>query len=120
LRVLSREGGPLSILKADPDLLEAAAAVGEKFPDLEAVPLENGSGLPYDATPVMAGGGRAMTIVNQDGPIPNYHWPSDTTGNISEPAFKRATEFAARLVTRLDQHDRGYAAASCTSSLMRA
>lgn len=102
LRVLSKEGGPLSTLKADPVLMEAAAAVGAEFPELEAKPLANGSGLPYDATPVTAGGGKAITIVNQDGPIPNYHWPTDTTENISASAFGRAVEFAAKLVRRLD------------------
>lgn len=102
LRVLSREGGPLSTLNADPRLMEAAAAVGAEFPELEARPLKNGSGLPYDATPVMAGGGKAITIVNQEGAIPNYHWPTDTTENLSPPAFRKATEFAARMVLRLD------------------
>jgi len=102
LRVLSKEGGPLSNLAADPLLMEAAAAVGADFPELEARPLANGSGLPYDATPVMAGGGKAITIVNQEGPIPNYHWPSDTMDNISAPAFRRAVEFTGRLVRRLD------------------
>ena len=32
LRVLSKEGGPLSTLKADPELMEAAAAVGAGVP----------------------------------------------------------------------------------------
>jgi len=105
LRVLSKEGGPLSVLRADPGLMEAAAAVGAEVPELEARPLENGSGLPYDATPVMARGGRAMTIVNQEGPIPNYHWPTDTTENISRSSFERAVNFAARLVMRLDSPD---------------
>ncbi|MGK2931406.1 MAG: M28 family metallopeptidase [Solirubrobacterales bacterium] len=103
LRVLSKEGGPLSSLEADPGLMEAAAAVGVDFPELEARPLENGSGLPYDATPVMAKGGRAITIVNQDGPIPNYHWPTDTTMNISSQAFNKAVKFAAKLVRRIDR-----------------
>ncbi|MBK8295247.1 MAG: hypothetical protein IPK93_10925 [Solirubrobacterales bacterium] len=83
--------------------MTAAATVGAKFPNLEARPLENGSGIPYDATPVMVGGGKAITIVNQEGAIPNYHWPTDTTENIAASAFKRAVEFAARLVRRLDK-----------------
>lgn len=103
LRVLSKEGGPLSTFEADPALMKAAAEVGRQFPDLEAKPLANGSGLPYDATPVMAGGGRAISIANQDGPIPNYHWPTDTTANVSPAAFKTAVEFAVRLVERLDR-----------------
>ena len=104
LRVLSKEGGPLSTLTADPALMEAAVAVGQQFPDLRAEPLRDGSGLPYDATPILAGGGRAITIVNQDGPIPNYHWPTDTVSQISRPAFRRATAFGAHLVRRLDSN----------------
>lgn len=104
LRVLSKEGGPLSTLKADPALLEHVRALGEDYPDLRAEPLPDGSGLPYDATPVMEAGGRAISVVNQDGAIPNYHWPTDTANRISRPAFKRAVEFGTRLVQRLDGH----------------
>ena len=103
LRVLSSEGGPLSGLKADPGLLTAAEAVGREFPELRAEPLANGSGLPYDATPVMQAGGRAISIVNQEGAIPNYHWPSDTADRISPSAFRRAVEFGGRLVERIDR-----------------
>jgi hypothetical protein len=103
LRVLSREAGPTGS-KADPELMKAAARVGEKHPDLAAVPLEDGSGLPYDATAVNARGGKAITIANQgDGPILNYHWPTDTSAHISEEAFARAVRFAATLVKELDQ-----------------
>lgn len=102
LRVLTKEGGPLSSLKADAGLLEAAEAVGRGRPDLRAEPLADGSGLPYDATPVMAKGGRAISVVNQEGAIPNYHWPTDTADRISAPAFRRAVEFGAALVRRLD------------------
>ena len=56
----------------------------------------------YDQTFLPPGGGKAITIVNQEGPIPNYHWPSDTMDNISAPAFRRAVEFTGRLVRRLD------------------
>lgn len=102
LRVLSKEGGPLSSLKADRGLLEAAEAVGRSRPDLRAEPLADGSGLPYDATPVMAAGGKAISVVNQEGAIPNYHWPTDTADRISAPAFRRAVEFGAALVRHLD------------------
>ena len=103
LRVLSKEGGPLSNLKADPELIELSAAVGEEHPELRAEPLADGSGLPYDATPVLQAGGRAITVVNQEGAIPNYHWPTDTADRISYPALKRAIDFGAALVRRLDR-----------------
>ena len=53
LRVLSREAGPAGS-KPDPGLMEAARKVGERDPELAAEPLLDGSGLPYDATAVMA------------------------------------------------------------------
>ena len=40
-------------------------------------------------------GGRAITIANQSGAILNYHWPTDSAANISEPAFAKAVRFAA-------------------------
>lgn len=102
LRVLSKEGGPLSNLKADPELLELAAKVGAKHSELEAEPLEHGSGLPYDSTPVLMSGGRAMSVVNQDGAIPDYHWPSDRFDKVSVPAFERAVTFGEQLLLEID------------------
>jgi hypothetical protein len=102
LRVLSRENGPGGS-KADPEMLAAAAEVGEEQPELEARPLRDGSGLPYDATAVLARGGRAISIVNQEGAIPNYHWPTDTADRVSEEAFGRAVKFAAALIRKLDR-----------------
>ncbi|MCB0869938.1 MAG: M28 family peptidase [Solirubrobacterales bacterium] len=105
LRVLSREGG-LAGSKADPDLIAAAAEVSREHPELAAEPLMDGSGLPYDATAVNARGGKAITIANQgDGPILNYHWPTDTAANISRQSFARAVRFAAALVRKLDDQD---------------
>ena len=105
LRVLSREGGPLGRHLPDPGLLEAAKSVGELYPELKAEPLLDGSGLPYDATPVIFGGGKAITIVNQEGAIPDYHWPTDTADHVSVPAFTRAVRFAAQFVRNLDRLD---------------
>lgn len=103
LRVLSKEGGPLGAVDADPELLGLAAEVGAETPELEAALLEHGSGLPYDSTPVLAGGGRAITVVNQDGAIPDYHWPTDRFGRISRPAFERAIRFGEALLLKLDR-----------------
>ena len=101
LRVLTREGGPGGP-DADPELLAAARRVGEMDPNLRARPLKDGSGLPYDSTAVLMRGGRALTIANQEGAIPDYHWPTDTVERISPEAFVRAVRFAVRLVTELD------------------
>ena len=101
LRVLSRENGPLGP-RPDKELLDAADLVGRRSPELRARPLQDGSGLPYDATPVLVRGGRAISIVNQEGAIPDYHWPTDTVEKISEAAFSRAVRFACELVEDLD------------------
>lgn len=101
LRVLSREGGATGH-QADPVLLSAAEVVGRENPRLKATPLTDGSGLPYDSTVVMANGGRAMSIVNQGGAIPDYHWPTDTANRVSEKAFGRAVRFGAALLRKLD------------------
>lgn len=104
LRVLSREGGPLGGLAADPELLEMAASIGREEPALAAAPLEHGSGLPYDSTAVLARGGRAISIVNQgEGAIPDYHWPSDHIDRVSREAFERAVKFGLALVRRIDE-----------------
>lgn len=102
LRVLSKEGGPLGSHRADPGLMRLAAEVGTEDPDLLVEPLEYGSGLPYDATVVLASGGRAMSVVNQDGPIPDYHWPTDSFDKVSRPAFERAVRFVEAVLDRVD------------------
>lgn len=103
LRVLSKEGGPLGSVEADPELLRLAERVGKRSPELAAMPLEHGSGLPYDATAVLASGGRAMSIVNQDGAIPDYHWPTDRFDHVSDSAFERAVSFAEQLLLEIDK-----------------
>ncbi len=102
LRVLSKEGGPLSAVDADPELLELARQVGAEDPELLASPLAHGSGLPYDSTPVLVRGGRAISVVNQEGAIPDYHWPTDRMDRISPEAFSRAVRFGRKLVEKLD------------------
>lgn len=102
LRVLSREGGPLSAADADPELLGLSAQVGADSPDLLADPLAHGSGLPYDSTPVLVRGGRAISVVNQEGAIPDYHWPTDRMDRISPEAFTRSVRFGRRLAEKID------------------
>ena len=81
-----------------------AEEVGAERPELRAEPLDHGSCLPYDATPILQAGGRAISVVNQDGPIPDYHWPTDTADRVSGPAFRRAIGFGIELLRRLDRN----------------
>lgn len=104
LRVLVREAGGLAPVNADPGLLAHAAAIGAVNPELAAPPLDLGSGLPYDATPVLAAGGRAISVVNQgEGAIPDYHWPTDRMDRISAETFDLALRFGRALLERIDR-----------------
>lgn len=57
-------------------------------------------GLSTDATPALARGYRAMSVMAFDinGRIPNWHWKTDTAENISVEAMETATEFVTRLI----------------------
>lgn len=60
-------------------------------------------GLTYDATPVLAAGGRGITLVaGDDGVIPNYHWPTDTPENLDPDSLVRTLKVARRMVAAID------------------
>ena len=79
LRYLTREG-VISHWDADPGLVAAAAAVADAVPDLRMAPEELPAGLTYDASPVLARGGRALTLSVQDGFDPEPA-PADATAS---------------------------------------
>ncbi len=92
---------------ADPKLVAIAERLAAQRPELGLRSSEGPIGLTYDVTPVMARGGRAITFVaGDDGVIPNYHWPTDTTENL-DPATTVAAHEAVREV--LAAVDRGEA-----------
>lgn len=80
---------------------EIGAAPGE--PAVRAA--EGPIGLTYDATPVLARGGRAITFVaaGPGGEIPNYHWPTDVTANVEPQALDRAIATGRAMLERLDE-----------------
>lgn len=89
LRYLRREG-VISRWDADAGLVAVADGVRDRRPDLRMAPEDSPAGLTYDASPVMASGGRALTLSIQDGSIPNLHWPTDTVANIDPDGVRRA------------------------------
>jgi hypothetical protein len=101
LRYLSREG-VISHWDADPGLVATAADVAERRPDLRMAAEENPAGLTYDSSPVLARGGRALTLSVQDGFIPNLHLPTDTTENVDPDGVRRALEAGRELVAAID------------------
>ena len=102
LRYLPKEG-LLRTWKADPALLEVARRLARRRPQLGLEAATVPAGLTYDATPVLARGGRALTISAQDGTIPNYHRPSDDARNVDRPTLARAVEIGRELIAAIDR-----------------
>ena len=101
LRYLTREG-VISRWDADPGLIAAADDVAGRRPDLRMSAEDRPAGLTYDASPVLAAGGRALTLSVQDGFIPDLHRPSDTTENVDPGAVWRTLEAGRELVAAID------------------
>lgn len=101
VRFLRREG-VLAKWDADPGLIAAAAAVAERHPELRMAPEDSPAGLTYDSSPVLAGGGRALTLSIQDGSIPNLHWPTDTLANVDRDGVSRTLRAGRELIGEIE------------------
>lgn len=101
VRFLRREG-VLAKWDADPGLIAAAAGVMERLPELRMAPEDSPAGLTYDSSPVLAGGGRALTLSVQDGSIPNLHWPTDTLANVDRDGVSRALRAGRELIGEIE------------------
>ena len=87
----------------DPGLVRLAGRLAAERPELGLAPTDGPIGLTYDVTPVLARGGRGITFVaGDDGVIPNYHWPTDTTENVDRDALVRAAETGRAMLRELD------------------
>ena len=107
LRYLLQEGFALT-WDSDPALVKIARDVASRRPELGLEPGDGPIGLTYDATPVLARGGRAITLVaGDDGVIPNYHWPTDTTENLDPDSIERALEATSEIVAAIDRGQAG-------------
>ena len=60
-------------------------------------------GLSTDATPALARGYHAMSVMAFDvnGRLPNWHWATDTTANVSESNLETAVDFVIALIKEL-------------------
>jgi hypothetical protein len=60
-------------------------------------------GLSTDATPALARGFRAMSVMAFDinGRLPNWHWRTDTADNVSEGNLETAVDFVTALIKEL-------------------
>jgi hypothetical protein len=102
LRYLEREGLART-WPADPALVAVARRIAAEHADLGLEPADRPIGLTYDATPVLARGGRALTFVaGDDGRIPNYHHPSDIPANIDPSTVARTLAAARSMIEAVD------------------
>ena len=86
----------------DPALVGIAAGI-EADGELGLAASDGPIGLTYDVTPVLARGGRGITLVaGDDGVIPNYHWPTDTPENLDPDSLVRTLEVTRRMVAAID------------------
>lgn len=102
VRFLRREG-VLTKRAADPGLIRVAQAVAEARPELRLASEDDPAGLTYDSTPVLARGGRAMTLSVQDGYIPNLHWPTDTLENVDRDGIARTLAAGREIIAAVDR-----------------
>lgn len=102
LRYLEREGVFIR-WNSDPRLIEIAAALASRRPELGLQPTRDPAGLTYDTSAVLARGGRTLTISAQDETIPNLHWPTDTVENINRDGLGRALEVGRELIAAIDR-----------------
>ncbi len=102
LRYLSQEG-VFRRWPSDAGLVRLASELAERRPELGLERQDVPAGLTYDTTPVLAGGGRAMTLSAQDETIPNLHWPSDTPENLDRDVLRRALESGRELIGAIDR-----------------
>jgi Peptidase family M28 len=102
LRFLRQEG-VLRKWSADAHLARIAQEISERRPELGLVGTDHNAGLTYDTTPVMARGGRAITLSTQDATLPNYHSPTDTVENADPEALRRAIEVGREMLAAIDR-----------------
>lgn len=103
LHFLTREGGSLRNWGADPGLRSVAEGLAARRPELGLSGTGHSSGLPYDSTPVLARGGRAITISVQNGSIPDYHQPTDVAARIDPEVLGRALEVGREMIRAVDR-----------------
>ena len=61
--------------------------------------------MPTDATPAIAQGFKAISIMSFDdkGLLPNWHWYTDVYENVEEKTVMKALKFAFELIKSIDE-----------------
>jgi Peptidase family M28 len=102
LRYLRREG-VFRMWDADPGLVSVAASLASRRPELGLAHTDSPAGLTYDATPVLARSGRALTLSAQDETIPNLHQPTDVPENVDHELIARVLETGREMIAAIDR-----------------
>ena len=103
LHYMSGEG-MFPVYKTPAELLEACQRVAKRRPEL-GVRQGVYNLLSTDAMPALVRGYKAISFLstNDEGLLPNWHWPTDTFENVELKTVETAVEFVAELVTELGQ-----------------
>lgn len=101
LRFLAKEG-VIAKWEADRKLVGIAERLAAADPGLLRRE-DRPAGLTYDTSPVLARGGRGLTLSAQDGYIPDLHWPTDVLENIDSEALERALSAGRALLAAIDR-----------------
>jgi hypothetical protein len=101
IKFLRREG-VLAKWRADEGLISAAQQVADADAELRLQPEDAPAGLTYDTSPVLAAGGRGLTLSVQDGFIPNLHWPTDTYENVDRDGVDRTIRAGRQMIAAVD------------------
>jgi Peptidase family M28 len=102
LRYLRREG-VFRMWDADPGLVSVAASIAVRRRELGLAHTDSPAGLTYDATAVLARGGRALTLSAQDETIPNLHQPTDVPENVDVELIGRVLETGREMIAAIDR-----------------
>ncbi|MBS3949132.1 MAG: M28 family peptidase [Peptococcaceae bacterium] len=103
LHYMSGEG-MFPVFKAPTELIEACQRVAKRRPEL-GVKQGVYNLLSTDAMPALVRGYKAVSFLsmNDEGLLPNWHWPTDTFANVELKTVETAVEFVAELVADLGQ-----------------
>jgi len=104
LKYITAEG-MLHTYRSSPELLSHAEVVASENPDLKIGPMEYRA-LTTDSLAAMVRSYPALCVMafDDEGILPNWHWPTDTWENVDPSNLARASEFVYKLISRLDAH----------------
>jgi hypothetical protein len=106
LHYMSGEG-MFPVFKSTPELLHACRKVAEQRADLK---VRQGvyTLLSTDAMPALVRGYKAISFlsIDDEGLLPNWHWPTDTVENVDLGPVETAVDFVIDVVVLMSNHNK--------------